>query len=153
LNARIIGIGQPWAGDDGAGLAVIRHLRGLARQLDLVEMEDASRLLELLIDGADPVVIVDAAMDDGTAGRIVAVDAQRHGWSPLHLLSTHGVGVMQAIELARIAYPDRVARQIFVLAITIAQASPDGGDLSEAVQAAVPRAAAQALQLCRTHER
>ncbi len=150
MGARIIGVGQQWAGDDSAGLAVIRHLRQLECQSNLVEIEDPSRLIELLTDGADPVVIVDAVVDDGAGGRVLMIDARRHGSNSAHLLSTHGIDVMQAIELARIAHPDCVSQRIFVLGITIVQATRNGGNLSEAVRAAVARAAAQAIELCRT---
>ena len=63
------------------------------------------------------------------------------------LFSTHGIGVMQAIELARIAHPDRIAKRIHVLGVTIQSASRTGKGLSAAVQNAVPVAAARALDL------
>ena len=127
MAARIIGVGQQWAGDDGVGLAVIRKLRERGSGIDLVELDEPSRLIDLLIDGADPVVLVDALLDGGPAGRVVQIDSRR---DPLcgHLLSTHGVGVMDAIELARITHPDRVASHIHIVGITIQETSRRGKD-------------------------
>jgi len=142
-------VGQQWAGDDGVGLAVIRELRRLNSQLDLVEIDDPARLIELLCEGADPVVIVDAVMDDGPAGRVLLIDCRR-GAPRLqsHPLSTHGIDPMQAIELARAAHPGRVASRIFVIGVTIVEASGPGHNLSAPVQAAVARAAARAIAIC-----
>jgi hydrogenase maturation protease len=147
LAARIIGVGNAWAGDDGAGPAVIRALRKLDGSCDLAEVDDPAQLIELLTDGANPVVVVDAVADDGPAGRVVLIDPERHNPLSEHLLSTHGVGVMDAIELAQITHPNRVARRIFVVGITVQPISCKGSGLSPVVQAAVQPAARQALGL------
>jgi hydrogenase maturation protease len=148
LNARIIGVGQKWACDDGVGRAVVYELRKLNCQFDLVEIDDPSRLIELLCDGADPVVIVDAAMDGGPAGRVLLIESSRRGPGQPHLLSTHGIDVMQAIEMARLAHPEIVARRIFVIGVTIVEALGRGENLSAPVRAAVAHAAVQAIKLC-----
>ena len=48
MGARIIGIGNEWAGDDGAGVAVIRCLRKLGRPLDVAEVREPTQLIDLL---------------------------------------------------------------------------------------------------------
>jgi hydrogenase maturation protease len=149
LAARIIGVGQEWAGDDGVGIAVVRRLRQDGARIDLVETAEPTQLIHLLTDGADPVILVDAVVDEGPSGCVLNIDAQTPGQHRERLLSTHGVGVIDAIELARITHPDRVAKSIFVLGITIQLTSRRGKGLSTAVDAAVPRAAAQALKLAR----
>ena len=147
LAARIIGVGQAWAGDDGVGIAVIARLKHSAAPIDLVEAAEPTQLITLLTDGADPVVLVDAIIDDGPAGRVLLMDAQTPDRNSERLLSTHGLGVMEAIELARIAHPERIARRIFIVGITIQSALRGGGGLSGAVESAVPLAAARALEL------
>jgi hydrogenase maturation protease len=194
VAARIVGLGQEWAGDDGAGLAVVRSLRtapsllphsaaqepfqspsptfscgrgqsegsdtlqapipasrrnlseSWSTAIDLVEAADPTELVSLLTDGADPVVIVDAVLDEGPAGRVLLIDPQNDSIST-HLLSTHGLGVLETIELARIAYPKAIAERIFIVGITIQLATPGAPGLSQAVTAGVPIAAVQALKL------
>jgi hydrogenase maturation protease len=147
VAARIVGLGQEWAGDDGVGLAVVRHLRNvLPPAIELVEATDPTQLITLLTDGGDPVVIIDAVLDEGPAGRVLLIDAQSDP-SSTHLLSTHGLGVMEAIELALTAHPTEVARKIFIVGITINSASRGSTGLSLPVAGAVPIAAAQALKL------
>jgi hydrogenase maturation protease len=151
LAARIIGVGQQWAGDDGVGIAVIRKLREMGvASLNLVEAAEPTQLITLLTDGADPVVLVDAVLDEGPAGRVLLIDAQRQDPHSRHLLSTHGVGVTEAIELARIAHPDRFAQRIFIVGITIQSAGRSSRDLSPAVADAVPRAAARVSELAKS---
>src|SRR5271155_1534546 len=121
----------------------------MAAAMDLVEALEPSQLITLLIDGANPVVLVDAVLDEGVAGRVLLIDGQRPDPHSRHLLSTHGLGVMEAIELARIAHPDRVAQRIFIVGITIQRASCGGDVLSAAVADAVPVAAARALEMAK----
>lgn len=147
LTARIVGVGQEWAGDDGAGIAVVAWLRRALAPVDLVETAEPTQLINLVTDGADPVVLVDAIMDDGAPGRVMLLDAQMPDRYTERLLSTHGMGVMEAIELARIAHPDRLAKRIRIVGITIQSAGRAGKGLSAAVEKAIPVAAAYALKL------
>jgi hydrogenase maturation protease len=147
LTGRIIGVGQEWAGDDGVGIAVIRKLREAGAPIDLVEVVEPTQLIGLLTDGADPVVLVDAVLDEKSAGRVLVFDAGAREPLSERLLSTHGLGVIQAIELARITQPAKVAHRILIVGITIRDAQRRGSGLSEAVAAAVPRAAHEAMKL------
>jgi hydrogenase maturation protease len=148
LKPCIIGIGQDWAGDDAVGLAVIRELRQRNCRADLAEVGDPGQLIELLTSGADPVVIVDALAGDGAPGQVLLIDLGRAHPRHPKLLSTHGWGVLEAIELARVARPQSIARRIFVLGVIVGPVSLYSSHLSPAVLAAVPRAAVRAMMLC-----
>lgn len=92
---RVIGVGNPWRRDDGAGPAVARNVGGECTT-------DPSRLLELWA-GASWAVVVDAACSDAPAGTIDRFDGAAE---PLPAgvggrRSTHAFGVAAAIELAR----------------------------------------------------
>jgi hydrogenase maturation protease len=147
MAARIVGVGQKWAGDDGVGLAVIKWLRRALAPVDLAETAEPTQLVDLLTDGADPVVLVDAILDGGAAGRVRQVDYESRDRNSKQLLSTHGLDVIAAIELARGVYPDRVASRVFIVGITIRSAGRGTRGLSAAVENAVPIAAAHALNL------
>ncbi len=148
MSARIIGIGQPMAGDDGVGIAIARRAREMCERTDVevVEIAEPSALLPLLIDGANPVVLIDAALGGREPGEILHF-APRPGWQRARLLSSHGVGVRDAIELAKILEPEAAANNIEIVAVTILQPSRYGGALSPAVAGAVNKAAALALRL------
>ena len=103
----VIGVGNPDAGDDGAGIAVARLLE---RRNDCAHLDtsictgEATAVMEAWT-GFDDVVLVDACHGAGPAGsvqtftaaeveRYAAVSTRRYG-------STHGLGVAAAISLSR----------------------------------------------------
>jgi hydrogenase maturation protease len=85
----VIGIGNAWRRDDGAGPAVARAAGGVCT-------DDPVRLLELW-DGEPHVVVVDACASGAPPGTIHRGDAGML----THPASTHGFGVAEAIELAQ----------------------------------------------------
>jgi hydrogenase maturation protease len=99
----VIGVGNRWRGDDGAGLAVARRLRELSPAgVEVRELEgDATALVETWA-GTERVVVVDAAESGAPAGTVRRFDA---GTGPLPARSlrssTHAFGVSDAVELAR----------------------------------------------------
>jgi hydrogenase maturation protease len=112
----VIGVGNPDAGDDGAGIAVARRLsrRNDAAGIDTAVSTGEATAVMAAWTGFDDVVVVDACRGAGPPGsvhafstedldRYVAVAARRCG-------STHGLGVTEAIGLARAvgALPCRV---------------------------------------------
>jgi hydrogenase maturation protease len=148
---RVIGLGRRAAGDDGVGPAVIDALRELEpSDVELVELGEPSGLIPLLATPS-PVVIVDAVLIDGCApGCVVALDADTLP-QRARSVSTHGVGLAQAIALARILIePDRLARRIEIVGVAIAIPEAPALELSPAIAAAVPRAAACVLERLHT---
>lgn len=148
LVARVIAIGQPVAGDDGVGPAVLRAVEehGVPPGVELHTVTEATAIMPLLETDA-LVILVDAVV--GTAaGRVlelVAGDVERQGLTPL---STHGVGVMEALMLAGLLSPETVSPRIRLIGIGITPTRV-GLDLalSPPVAAAVPHAARAILRL------
>ncbi len=85
----VIGVGNTWRRDDGAGPAVARAVGGVCTT-------DPARLLDLW-DGAPHAVVVDACVSGAVPGTIHRGDAGALG----RPASTHGFGVADAIALAR----------------------------------------------------
>jgi hydrogenase maturation protease len=98
-SVRIIGFGNLDRGDDAAGLLVARRLRELA-----VESEENCDPLSLIDSWSndDEIIIIDAVVTGATPGTIRFWQV---GSEPLSGFTfettTHGLGVRQAIELAR----------------------------------------------------
>jgi hydrogenase maturation protease len=119
---RVIGVGNPWRRDDGAGPAVARAAGG-------VSTGDPARLLELW-EGARHAVIVDACASGAAPGTIHHGDAGR----PARPASTHGFGVADAIALGRSL--GRLPPRLDIYAIEGADFG-HGDGLTPAVSAAV----------------
>ncbi len=98
----VIGVGNRYRGDDGAGLEVARLVRQCPPPgaLVLEQHGGASDLMDAW-RGADQVVLVDAA-EGGEPGSVRRFEAHREPL-PSSLLhgSTHSWGVAEAVETAR----------------------------------------------------
>ena len=133
----VIGIGNPDRGDDGAGRAVARWLRGrLAPEVEIIEQDGEASSLLACFEDAEMAYLVDASSANGKAGCIRRFDVSA---APLpqdvHGLSTHGLGLAEAIELARAL--GSLPPGCIVYAIEGEVFEP-GAPLSAAVKAAVP---------------
>lgn len=142
MSTRIIAIGEPEAGDDGVGPAVIAHLlaTGGLGAAELVTVGEASALVPLLeFDGV--VILVDALLGVAAPGEVFALAPEALDVRALAPLSTHGIGVGQAIALARMLAPERVAATILIVGVAIERPRRLGAELSAPVAAAVAAAA------------
>lgn len=113
----VIGIGNRFRGDDAAGLMVIDELAAEeADWLDTATLEgDLSGLMDLWHRDQD-VIVVDAVSSGLAPGTIVVVDllANHTGIGPSPR-STHGIGLLDAVGLARTL--DRLPQSLLLLGI------------------------------------
>ncbi len=142
----VIGVGNRSRGDDAVGIRVVERLRG---SVDCYESNgDPSELIVLF--GSDPEVVVVDAMVSGSEPGTIATTEIAFGSTPSNAVplrtqsSTHGFGVFEALELARIlgTIPDRLT----VIGIEGVDFSP-GAALSPAAERAVAVAADHILML------
>jgi hydrogenase maturation protease len=145
-RGRVIGLGQAAAGDDQVGLAVIEHLRllGAPGRLELLLAPEPSALLALL-ETPGPVVLVDAVLAT-PAGEVLVLEPDELERRGLSTMSTHGLGVAQAVALARLLSPSGVSPSIRIVGVSISRPERFRQGLSPEVAAAVPRAAEQVLR-------
>jgi hydrogenase maturation protease len=134
----VIGVGNRFRSDDSVGIRVVDRLRD---SLTCYESDgDPSDLIVLI--GSDPdVVVVDATVSGSPPGTVttteIALGYAQASHVPLRSQSsTHGFGVFEALELARIlgTIPDRLT----VIGIEGADFAP-GGQLSPGLEPAVER--------------
>ena len=145
-NIRIIGVGNEFRGDDGAGLAAARNIRELRLPGVTVweKTGDAGELWELWQDGR-PAIIIDAMRSGAPPGTIRRFDA---AGEPLpaalfHRASTHSWGVAESIELARTL--GQLPATLIVYGIEGKIFAPGAG-LSPEVEHALPRLMEQIQQ-------
>jgi hydrogenase maturation protease len=139
----VIGVGNRMRRDDGAGLEVVDRVRSRLPATAFVAScaGDITRLMQAW-DGQELAVVVDAARWPGaTPGEIAWIEdagsaAEAMPWSDA--LGSHGLGLPQAIRLARAL--GRLPGRLEVLAIAIGE-DGHGAGLSPRVEDAVARAA------------
>lgn len=133
---RVLGVGSP-SGDDRAGWLVIDalHACGIseASGVTLAKLDRPGVMLLGCFEGASRVVLIDAMQAGGTPGEIRRLDTANWG-DYAGGLSSHGVGVLDALRLA--AALDALPPQLDLYGIEIGTAG-----VEEEVSAAVRRAA------------
>jgi hydrogenase maturation protease len=135
----VIGVGNPYRGDDGIGPAVIdrlERLRPAGVRLVCCDGEPAG-----LIDawtGAGVAVIVDAVLcEPSEPGRVHRSELDQLAASGRpHQAGSHSLGVPDAVRLARAL--DRMPDRLVVYAVEAAELG-FGTELSGPVTAALPR--------------
>jgi hydrogenase maturation protease len=130
----VIGVGNPHRGDDAVGPLVASRLKSRQNgRFRVIEQAEGLSLMETW-EGAETVIILDAAFSGKLAGTIHRIDAAVESL-PKDLLrcSTHALGVAEAIELARAL--DQLPRRVIIYGIE-GESFEQGAGLSEAVEAA-----------------
>ena len=98
----VLGVGNAWRSDDGAGVAVAERLRPHAGRFDVLVQSGEGTSLMAAWEGAPSVIVIDAARSGSAPGTVHRLDAavDRIPSDFLHY-STHAFGVAEAIEMAR----------------------------------------------------
>jgi hydrogenase maturation protease len=137
LTARVVGLGRRYGGDDAVGLVVLDRLRGvgLAPDVELCEAASGVELVELL-STPKRVVVVDAVVAE-PPGEVRALVVDQLATGPEASLSSHGLGLVEALELARAVDPEGLTPDLRVVGITIAPPTGGSYQLSPSVAAAV----------------
>ena len=104
FDIRIIGVGNPFRSDDGAGIAVVRQLceQGPLGLALLEESGEGTALLEAW-KGARAAIVVDASDSGAPPGTVSRFDASSAD-IPRQVFhcSSHAFGVSEAVHLARV---------------------------------------------------
>lgn len=142
MKTMVVGVGNEYRGDDGAGRQVARALT--APPLPGIEVRESSgeslSLMELWA-GADRVLLVDAVQTGAEPGTLHRFDA---GDTPLpaeflQQCSTHALSLAEAVEMARAL--DSLPREVVVYGIE-ALSFEHGTTLTPTVREAVERTVA-----------
>lgn len=142
---RIVGLGNAMRGDDAVGPVVVRRLRELLPAADVLERSgEPADLLEVLGDGVEEVVLVDAVSSGAPPGEVHRFDASVVALPFAAGASTHGLGLAETIELGRAL--GRLPPRLLVYGIE-GRAFELGAPLSPEVASAAAAVAAELRQL------
>jgi hydrogenase maturation protease len=156
----VIGLGNPLLGDDGVGWRVADEVEGrlhaarqAGREIPEVEIERLGvgglRLMECLT-GYDAAILVDAAeFPDRPTGEVRCCSFEELAdYAAGHLDSAHDASLRTALDLGRRLGADLPTR-IDTVTVQAHRTDEFSEELSPAVLAAVPAAAAAVVQLLR----
>jgi hydrogenase maturation protease len=139
----IVGCGNPAAGDDGAGIEIVRRLSSLGDCGCDLRAETASGVGLLdVFSLADVILFVDAVTSGGTPGTLYLASLPSKELEPRALgsISSHGWGLVEALKLAHAL--GRTVPRLFLLGIeagTVAQGAPRSAAAEQAIALVVER--------------
>jgi hydrogenase maturation protease len=144
-RAVVIGVGNEFRRDDGAGPAVVARLRGQvpAGTELMVSDGEPTRMIEVWYGTALAVVVDAVRAEPAMPGRLHRLVLNRATAAPLGALSSHGLGLEDAIGLALAL--DRMPGRLIVHAVEAADLT-QGEGLTPAVAAVIGSLAAAVLR-------
>ena len=137
MRNAVIGIGNLLRADDGVGIHVVRILQEEMPEVDAVDLSTANIDLLDHIRSRSRVVIIDAITTGAEPGTI-------HRLEPGELVESdfgqsHGLNLPGILKLGKQLYPDEMPGKIVILAVEAQDVESFGSELTEKVQAAVPK--------------
>lgn len=140
----VIGIGNEYRGDDGAGIAVARRLRAqLPTDIKIIEASGEGAALLDAWQGATSVVLLDAVQSGALPGTVHRFDASvKPIPGGFFHYSTHTFSLAEAVELSRALH--QLPPHLIVYGIEGSNFAPAAG-LSAAVEEGVASVLAQVV--------
>jgi hydrogenase maturation protease len=136
----ILGIGNILRGDDGLGVAIVKHIEesgmALPRGVELLDGGTAGFDLLGLIDDYDKIVIVDALKTNDKPGSVYRFTPE-HAVETRAQYSLHEVGIMEVIRTLKLMEHNPEIEFVGVVPENISDLDIN---ISQAVRESIPRA-------------
>jgi hydrogenase maturation protease len=136
----VIGCGNLLASDDGVGIEIVRRLQEMELPQGVKIVEAGTPGLQLLDiwEKAEQVIIVDAVRSGEPVGTVHCFDATLLPPREFMPLSSHGINVIDAIELGKLL--GKNPPELRIVGVEILSSEPYNEGLTPQVAMAVPRA-------------
>lgn len=147
----VLGIGNVLLGDEGVGVHAVRKLQTetLPPNITVIDGGTGGFHLLSLFKEFNPIVLIDATMDDKPAGT-VSVLRPRFASDFPRTLSAHDIGLRDLIESAALLAP---LPPIHLVTISIDSINPMSLDLSPPVQSSIPKVIMKVREILNTEKR
>jgi len=156
MRTIVLGVGNPILRDDGVGIHVVRRLKRLVNDPDVMVDEaftGGMNLLDMIV-GYDRVIIVDAVkLKEGKAGDVKRFPLE--DFDTFSYRNPHDASLPAAIRYALKIGEGRIPKEIVIIGIIIKETTSFGEELSPKILEAVPRAVEMVLselRVCGSHE-
>ena len=118
MRTLVIGVGNLYRRDDGAGIHVVNQLKKKAPSLDAIDVALGSvEILDAMI-GYERVIIVDAMVTGAEPGSYFHVDIAA-GDEPPVISYSHGIDLITTLKLGKLLYSDQMPKELMIIGIEV----------------------------------
>ena len=142
----VVGLGQPLAGDDGVGPAVVAALPPLPYTVETLVTTDPLRLADVL-GGRTLTILVDAAVDAGPPGTVHVLEEAQVLRQGIHPVSSHALDVLDVLDLVRTVRPENLPARLVLVLVAITRPVAPAVEMTAPVQHAVAQAVQRVMSL------
>ncbi len=149
MRTLLIGVGNPFLGDDGVGVYVVEKVEGSTGSIPELDVKTVStggiHLLEEIL-GYDRVILVDGIVTDGHVGAIYKLKPSDLAETS-HFSSPHDLTFASAYEMGIRFSPDIMPKNMEIYCIEIQRST----NFSEKLSPAVKKAAESVVDMIREY--
>jgi len=135
VKAIVVGIGNPILRDDSVGIRVVERLEGV----DTAILTTTNFEVLDVIAGYDLAIIVDAIKTGDEPGRIYVLSLEDILISNTYT-NTHNLTLATTLKLGYEIFPERMPKDIRIVAIEVEDAESFGEECTPKVRDAIPKA-------------
>ena len=118
MRTLVIGVGNLYRRDDGAGIHVVNHLKKKVPTIDAIDVALGSvEILEYMM-GYEKVIIVDAIVTGAEPGSYFHVNIAAMDDPPL-IFHSHGIDLITTLKLGNLLYSDQMPKELMVIGIEV----------------------------------
>ena len=137
----VLGVGNVLMGDEGVGVHAVRRLEEEGYPAGVTVVDGGTGGFHLLsyLSDYDPVVIIDATLDDRPPGTISVIEPKYASDFP-RSLSAHDIGLRDLVETAALL---KGLPTVYLVTVSVSELQPMQTTLSATVEASLPAVVAR----------
>jgi len=118
MRTLVVGVGNLYRCDDGAGIHVVNQLNEKAPHIDTIDVALGSVEILEAMKGYDRVIIVDAVETGAEPGSYFQVNLNM-GDEPPVISHSHGIDLITTLKLGRQLYGDEIPGEQMIIGIEV----------------------------------
>ena len=145
----IVCIGNDLVADDAIGYEIYCQLvkRALPEGVRVCHLGVGGLDLLEELSGEEVLIVVDAVQFGTAPGTVHVLPWERIPSNELRPVSGHGIGVREALQVCRRLYPEKAARQVYLVGVEGVCFNQVGAGLTPVVSEVLPKAVERILAL------
>ena len=146
MRTLVIGVGNLYRRDDGAGIHVVNQLREKAPNIDVLDVALGSVEILESMKGYDRVIIVDAMVTGAEPGSYFYVNIPQGDDQPV-ISHSHGIDLITTLKLGRLLYTEHMPKILDIIGIEVEDTLTMSEECTPSVREAVERVVEEIINM------